>query len=50
MLPPASLAYLKSMLPSWNGNVGREVILDLLSYTPMALFEGRYPKSNEALF
>ncbi|RFU26880.1 hypothetical protein B7463_g9460, partial [Scytalidium lignicola] len=38
-LPPACLAYLKSMLPSWNGVTGRSVIIDLLSYLPICSFE-----------
>jgi len=40
VLPPACLLYLKSMMPSWNGTVGRKVILDLLSYISLAPFEG----------
>ncbi|PBP23893.1 Mis6-domain-containing protein [Diplocarpon rosae] len=29
ILPTACLRYLKSMIPSWNGTTGREVILDI---------------------
>jgi hypothetical protein len=35
--PSACFRYLSSMLPSWNGETGREVILDLLTYLPMVL-------------
>jgi centromere protein I len=40
ILPPACSTYLKSMIPSWNGIVGREVILGLLTYIPLAPFQG----------
>ncbi|TVY81539.1 Inner kinetochore subunit mis6 [Lachnellula suecica] len=50
VLPPACSTYLKSMIPSWNGIVGREVILDLLSYTPIGSFEGQLPKAGENTF
>lgn len=30
------------MLPSWNGAVGCEVILDLLSYVPLGSFDGEF--------
>jgi centromere protein I len=39
-LPPACLLYLKSMIPSWNGVNGREVILGLLAYTPLDKWQG----------
>ncbi|KAK6584557.1 hypothetical protein PZA11_002781 [Diplocarpon coronariae] len=32
----------KSMMPSWNGTTGREVILDLLVYIPPESFEDLY--------
>ncbi|CAL3965976.1 unnamed protein product [Diplocarpon coronariae] len=41
-LPTACLKYLKSMMPSWNGTTGREVILDLLVYIPPESFEDLY--------
>jgi centromere protein I len=37
------MAYLKAMLPSWNGTTGREVILNLLAYTPIGPYEGSHP-------
>lgn len=40
VLPNACLIYLTSMLPSWNGILGREVILDLLTYIPLGPFDG----------
>ena len=39
-LPGACLAYLKSMIYSWNGLTGREIILDLLVYTPIDTWDG----------
>jgi centromere protein I len=41
-LPPACLAYLQSIIPSWNGSTGRETMLDLLSYAPIGSFEELY--------
>lgn len=41
-LPPACLTYIESMLPSWNGNTGREIVLDMLIYIPMVSFEELY--------
>jgi centromere protein I len=40
VLPPACLTYLLAMMDSWNGVTGRQVIFDLLAYTPIAPFEG----------
>ncbi|OBT67214.1 hypothetical protein VE03_02723 [Pseudogymnoascus sp. 23342-1-I1] len=37
--PPACAKYLHSLLEDWNGITGRAVVLDLLSYTPIAPFE-----------
>ncbi|KAG9236610.1 Mis6-domain-containing protein [Amylocarpus encephaloides] len=37
-LPPSCFAYLTSMIPTWDGIVGREVILDLLTYSPIIPF------------
>ncbi|CAG8981588.1 hypothetical protein HYALB_00009467 [Hymenoscyphus albidus] len=42
ILPPACYTYLESMVPTWNGVVGRQTILDLLSYTPIKPFEELY--------
>ncbi|PMD65163.1 Mis6-domain-containing protein [Hyaloscypha bicolor E] len=39
-LPSACLTYLKSMIHSWNGVKDRDVVLDLLTYTPLGSFEG----------
>ncbi|KAH8600869.1 Mis6 domain-containing protein [Bisporella sp. PMI_857] len=49
VLPPACLAYLQSMVHSWNGIIGREVILDLISYTPMSSFQDLYQTTFQAL-
>ncbi|KAH8821570.1 Mis6-domain-containing protein [Xylogone sp. PMI_703] len=52
-LPPACLAYIKSMLPTWNGVTGRAVIMDLLVYLPICSFEDLlsvlYPLENAIL-
>lgn len=42
VLPPACAKYIHSLLGDWNGFAGRGEILDLLSYTPIAPFEGIY--------
>ncbi|KAF4624700.1 hypothetical protein G7Y89_g13464 [Cudoniella acicularis] len=42
ILPAACFTYLKSMIYSWNGIASRKVILDLLSFTPIAPFEELY--------
>jgi centromere protein I len=39
-IPSACLVYLRSLLGYWNGVEGRDVILDLLTYIPLAPFEG----------
>ncbi|KAH8683370.1 Mis6-domain-containing protein [Tricladium varicosporioides] len=39
ILPPACFTYLRSMIPNWNGITGRQVILDLLTYTRIGPFE-----------
>ena len=41
LLPPACLAYIRSMLPSWNGSTGRVVVLEILTYVPLGPFEGK---------
>ncbi|KAI9049486.1 hypothetical protein LZ554_006517 [Drepanopeziza brunnea f. sp. 'monogermtubi'] len=41
-LPPSCLTYLKAMVPSWNGISDREVILGLLTYSPIGPFEDLY--------
>lgn len=41
-IPPACLKYLQSMVDSWNGITGRQVILDLLAYTPIGPWHGKY--------
>lgn len=38
-LPPACLTYLQSIVDSWDGVTGREVILDLLAFTPRQPFK-----------
>jgi len=38
-LPRVSLKYLQSMLDSWDGITGREVILDLLAFVPIGPFK-----------
>ncbi|TVY17018.1 Inner kinetochore subunit mis6 [Lachnellula arida] len=48
-LPPACSAYLNSMITSWNGVVGRQIILDLLSYTPLGPFEALYSSIFQAM-
>lgn len=40
VLLPACSKYLHSLLGDWNGVTGRDIILDLLSYIPIAPFEG----------
>ncbi|PBP17696.1 hypothetical protein BUE80_DR011629 [Diplocarpon rosae] len=49
ILPTACLRYLKSMIPSWNGTTGREVILGLLVYVPLEPFEDIYISTLRAL-
>jgi len=49
VLPPACAKYLHSLLGDWNGVTGREVILDLFPYTPIAPFEGICPFSIAAI-
>ncbi|KAI9646770.1 hypothetical protein NHQ30_004769 [Ciborinia camelliae] len=41
-LPSACYTYLKFLLPSWNGITNRDVILELLSYTPIGRFNELY--------
>ncbi|PMD43361.1 Mis6 domain protein [Hyaloscypha variabilis F] len=41
-LPSACLAYLRTMIKSWNGVTGREVVLDLLSHSSLESFEDLY--------
>jgi centromere protein I len=41
-LPPSCLKYLQSMIDSWNGIAGRQVILDLLAYTALTPWQGMY--------
>lgn len=41
-IPSACLVYLQSLLGYWNGVEGRDVILDLLTYIPVAPFEGMW--------
>ncbi|TVY49879.1 Inner kinetochore subunit [Lachnellula occidentalis] len=48
-LPPACSAYLNSMITSWNGVVGRQTVLDLLSYTPLGPFEDLYYSIFQAM-
>ncbi|KAI1365357.1 Mis6-domain-containing protein [Xylaria arbuscula] len=38
-LPPIFLAFLAELLNEWDGVDGREVILDILTYTPLADFQ-----------
>ena len=40
--------YLKSMMDSWDGSTGREVILELLTYIPMSSFDGMTPDAPAA--
>lgn len=40
VLPPACTKYLQSTLNDWNGVTGREVILGLLTYTPIGPWGG----------
>ncbi|KAL2067965.1 hypothetical protein VTL71DRAFT_16063 [Oculimacula yallundae] len=49
VLPPACLTYLKSMVPSWNGVTGREVVLALLAYTPIASWDDIYDSTFRPL-
>lgn len=42
-IPSACLNYLQSMIPTWDGVTGCEVVLDLLAYLPFAPFEGQSP-------
>ncbi|TVY29041.1 Inner kinetochore subunit [Lachnellula hyalina] len=48
-LPPTCSAYLNSMITSWNGVVGRQIILDLLSYTPLGPFQDLYYSIFQAM-
>jgi hypothetical protein len=48
-LPPGCQTYLLSMIPHWNGITGRQVILDLLVYTPIGPFEGKFLKDRETI-
>ncbi|KFY67817.1 hypothetical protein V496_01400 [Pseudogymnoascus sp. VKM F-4515 (FW-2607)] len=48
-LPPACAKYLHSLLEDWNGVTGRAVVLDLLSYTPIAPFEELYLSTFQPL-
>ncbi|KAG4027718.1 hypothetical protein MFRU_027g00110 [Monilinia fructicola] len=42
ILPSACFSYLRSLLPCWNGITNRDVILELLSYTPTSSFDELY--------
>ncbi|KFY00890.1 hypothetical protein O988_03035 [Pseudogymnoascus sp. VKM F-3808] len=48
-LPPACAKYLHSLLDDWNGVTGRAVVIDLLSYTPIAPFEELYISTFQPL-
>ncbi|KAH7393204.1 Mis6-domain-containing protein [Cadophora sp. MPI-SDFR-AT-0126] len=48
-LPSACLTYLKSMIPTWNGVAGREVVLDLLAYVPIESWEDLYRSTFQPL-
>ncbi|KAH7321554.1 Mis6-domain-containing protein [Rhexocercosporidium sp. MPI-PUGE-AT-0058] len=48
-LPQACLTYLRSMIPTWNGVTGREVVLALLAYTPIESWEDLYSTTFEPL-
>ncbi|KAI1117322.1 Mis6-domain-containing protein [Nemania sp. NC0429] len=39
MLPPVFLAFLRELMNSWDGVEGRVLILDILTYTPLAYFQ-----------
>ncbi|KAK6610624.1 hypothetical protein H4I96_02222 [Botrytis cinerea] len=41
-LPSACFSYLESLLPCWNGITNRDIILELLSYTPIGSFDDLY--------
>ncbi|KAK0100090.1 hypothetical protein ONS95_013098 [Cadophora gregata] len=49
ILPSACLTYLRSMLPSWNGVAGREVVLGLFAYTPINSWEDLYESTFQPL-
>src|SRR5271169_6851248 len=42
-LPPACFRFLQSLLVDWNGEEGRNIILDLLTYLPIRPFDGELP-------
>ncbi|KAF7957407.1 hypothetical protein EAE96_002992 [Botrytis aclada] len=42
ILSSACFSYLESLLPYWNGITNRDVILELLSYTPIGSFDDLY--------
>lgn len=48
-VPDACLKYLKSLLDDWNGIAGREVVLELLSYTPLTPWEDLHQSILEPL-
>ncbi|KAJ3556770.1 hypothetical protein NPX13_g10067 [Xylaria arbuscula] len=49
-LPPIFLAFLAELLNEWDGVDGREVILDILTYTPLADFQANHmPTHNHVL-
>ncbi|KAG4437158.1 hypothetical protein IFR05_007360 [Cadophora sp. M221] len=48
-LPQACLTYLRSMVPTWNGVTGREVVLALLAYTPIGSWEDLYATTFKPL-
>ncbi|KAG0648352.1 Sim4 complex subunit mis6 [Hyphodiscus hymeniophilus] len=48
-LPAACSSYLRSILESWNGIAGRQVILDLLTYTPIASWEELYESTFQPM-
>lgn len=39
-IPPIFLAFLRELINTWDGIEGRELILDILTYTPLADFRG----------
>ncbi|KAG9249192.1 Mis6 domain protein [Calycina marina] len=49
VLPPACLAYLNSMLGSWDGITARDTILDLLSYLPIGPYDDLRRATFEAV-
>ncbi|TAQ85633.1 hypothetical protein B7494_g6042 [Chlorociboria aeruginascens] len=48
-LPHACLSYLNAILHTWDGTIGRDVIIDLLAYTPMDFFEATFQPLEAAI-